>query len=146
VEILTTGQTLLPPTIHPDTGVPYYWLTKDTLFNTAINHLPTLTEGHLQLLEEALAPWLPKRIERVTQQTEVSEPVNDTRMQAYARTVLAAKVRELAGMVNGGRNDALFNAACCVGRYVHHKIITPAEMENALIGACASAWRPSGRA
>jgi hypothetical protein len=136
VEVLTTGQTVLPPTIHPETGQAYRWPTKGTLFNTSVDRLPTLTEEHIIRLEEALEPWLPKRGVYVAQQMETSEPVSTTRMQAYARKALSEHTRELSGMVNGGRNEALFHAVCCLGRYVHHDVIKQAEMERELLGAC----------
>ncbi len=44
VEILAVGcQTVLPPTIHPDTGLPYRWLTEATPLNTRIEDLPLYT-------------------------------------------------------------------------------------------------------
>jgi hypothetical protein len=136
VEILATGQTLLPPTLHPDTGKPYQWLTKATLFTTSVDRLPTITEGHIQLLEKTLEPWLPKRIEPATTTVVETTPVSTTRMQAYARKVLEARANELAGMVDGGRNEALFRAACCVGKFEHHKVIPEGEVERVLLGAC----------
>ena len=33
LEILTTGQSVIPPTIHPDTRKPYRWTTERTLFD-----------------------------------------------------------------------------------------------------------------
>jgi hypothetical protein len=135
VEVLVTGQTVLPPTIHPDTRLPYRWLTKATLFNTPVEQLPTLTEGQLQLLEQGLEPWLPKRTEYAPPKA-TDAPVSTTRMQSYARVVLAAKARDLAELMNGGRNEFLFYATCCTGRYVHHKILAQAELETALLGAC----------
>lgn len=49
LEILSTGrQTLLPPTIHPS-GVPYKWLTLDTLATISREDLPILpTEAEIQ--------------------------------------------------------------------------------------------------
>ena len=53
LDILSNGsQTVLPPSIHPDTKLPYVWLTPDTLENFDINSLPELT------LE-----WIPKYLE-----------------------------------------------------------------------------------
>lgn len=43
VDILTDGsQILVPPSIHPETGKPYKWLTRDTLENFDTNDLPEL--------------------------------------------------------------------------------------------------------
>jgi hypothetical protein len=40
LEVLVTGQTVIPPTIHPETGAPYQWLTDYTLFDVCIDELP----------------------------------------------------------------------------------------------------------
>ena len=42
LELLVTGQTVIPPTIHPETGEPYTWLTEYTLFDVCIDELPEL--------------------------------------------------------------------------------------------------------
>ena len=44
LEVLSTGrQTVLPPSIHPDTKQPYEWLTKRTLLDTSPEELPEIT-------------------------------------------------------------------------------------------------------
>ena len=42
LELLVTGQTVVPPTTHPETGKPYNWLTEYTLFDVCIDELPEL--------------------------------------------------------------------------------------------------------
>lgn len=43
LDLLSTGrQTVLPPTIHPDTNKPYVWITPDTLFDIQASDLPEL--------------------------------------------------------------------------------------------------------
>lgn len=43
LDILWTGcQTVMPPSIHPDTGKPYVWLTPDTLENFDVKDLPVV--------------------------------------------------------------------------------------------------------
>jgi len=43
VEVLSTGtQTVMPLSIHPDTGKPYQWLTHDTLLDLKPKDLPVL--------------------------------------------------------------------------------------------------------
>jgi hypothetical protein len=50
-EILALGrQTVLPPTIHKDTGAPYIWTTNLTLLNTPISDLPAFTEADFEAL------------------------------------------------------------------------------------------------
>jgi len=57
MEILGHGrQTVLPPTIHPD-GMPYAWLTEDTLENTSARELPELPEDLIERVERVIAPW-----------------------------------------------------------------------------------------
>jgi hypothetical protein len=50
-EILTgtnTRQTVIPPSIHPNTGKPYVWMSDRTLLNTPATALPVLTEDMLE--------------------------------------------------------------------------------------------------
>lgn len=45
VDLLAYGtQTVIPPTVHPDTGRPYIWLTDSTLENTHPRDLPELPD------------------------------------------------------------------------------------------------------
>jgi hypothetical protein len=48
LDILSNGsQSVLPPSIHPDTRQPYVWLTPDTLENFSVSDLPELDLGFL---------------------------------------------------------------------------------------------------
>jgi len=52
VELLLHGtQSVLPPTVHPTTGMPYAWVTQDTLEDTAIGDLPLFTGDDLTALD-----------------------------------------------------------------------------------------------
>jgi Bifunctional DNA primase/polymerase, N-terminal len=58
VDLLAHGrQTVLPPTIHPNTGAPYVWLGVDTLEHVRPEHLPELPDDIADRLAEALAPF-----------------------------------------------------------------------------------------
>lgn len=58
VDLLAYGrQTVLPPTIHPDTGQPYHWLGTETLETVAIDALPILPDNVAELLAAALEPF-----------------------------------------------------------------------------------------
>ena len=139
VEILTTGVATIPPTVHPKLGRPYHWLRKATLFNTQIDDLPEITPDHIVALEKALRPWVPERPIWVPRVVNSDEPkASDKRMVAYARTVLRSAASELASMSSGGRNLELFNAACKLGRYVHHRVLAECEFESELMAACSS--------
>jgi hypothetical protein len=51
IEIMTTGQqVVLPPSIHPDTGNAYRWLTPDTLENFSVEDLPELSKDDVDEL------------------------------------------------------------------------------------------------
>ncbi len=55
-ELLTGNgcrQTVIPPSIHPDTREPYQWLTKKTLATLAPIHLPRITEEMLERFVDA---------------------------------------------------------------------------------------------
>lgn len=55
IDILAYGrQTVLPPTIHPDTGKPYLWLTLDTIDGYPKTDLPLFTVDDLNELRFAL--------------------------------------------------------------------------------------------
>lgn len=56
IDILANGrQTLLPPTTHPE-GMPYVWLTPDTLEDFPIKDLPLFTVDDLNDLRRTLEP------------------------------------------------------------------------------------------
>lgn len=55
VELLLHGtQSVVPPTIHPDTGQPYRWLTPDTLEDTPLSDLPELPADPVGRLDAEL--------------------------------------------------------------------------------------------
>lgn len=58
IDLLAHGrQTVLPPTVHPDTEAPYEWLTEDTLLDTPLEKLPLLSDDIAERLEDALRPF-----------------------------------------------------------------------------------------
>lgn len=62
LDFLSGGrQTVIPPSIHPDTGHPYYWWTDATLEDTPLEALPVLTGEHRAAMEEVLRSfgWQP---------------------------------------------------------------------------------------
>ncbi|TCU68268.1 bifunctional DNA primase/polymerase-like protein [Bradyrhizobium sp. R2.2-H] len=55
LDFLSVGkQTVLPPTIHPDTDRPYEWTTERTLLDTQLEELPAFTGAHLDAMEAIL--------------------------------------------------------------------------------------------
>jgi hypothetical protein len=137
VEVLGTGQSVLPPTLHPDTGRPYEWLTLATLFSTLLDELPQLPAAFMADLERALAPWVAVREERperpITAAPQNAEPGS---IRPYAYEVLQRRASELAGMgKESGRNNALLAAVSRVGSWVHNGILSESEVRSALYGA-----------
>jgi hypothetical protein len=66
VELLTdTRQTVIPPSIHPDTGKPYIWLTADTLLNTPASALPVLTAEDIEKFTETVESLTKKPLKPV---------------------------------------------------------------------------------
>lgn len=49
----TTGQTVLPPSIHPETGTPYVWISQ-SLLDIDIEDLPIINEEKIEYLETIL--------------------------------------------------------------------------------------------
>jgi hypothetical protein len=55
LDFLSGGkQTVLPPSIHPDTGRPYVWITARSLFDMALQELPLITVEHVAAMEQVL--------------------------------------------------------------------------------------------
>ncbi len=60
LDVLAGGkQTVLPPSLHPDTGEAYAWMTPATLENTPPDQLPVISSETFQAV---LALFAPKRI------------------------------------------------------------------------------------
>src|SRR5262249_4349253 len=86
MEWVTTGQTVVPPTMHPETQRPYRWLTDNTLFDVHIDNLLVWLADLIERLEQALAPWSPppKEYGRTPNPNGGAAPVSPRRMRAYA--------------------------------------------------------------
>ena len=53
VELLSSGtQTVMPPSIHPDTKEPYIWLTEDTLFDLQADDLTYLPNDFVEKVDK----------------------------------------------------------------------------------------------
>jgi hypothetical protein len=140
IEILKSGQTVLPPTVHPETGMAYRWLTPATLFNTPVDRLPEITPDHIEALAKAIEPYSPRRPEYVPRALDRDAPaISDKRLVSYARTILGRESRALAAMgKDSGRNNSLFRLVCVLGTYVHHGLLPETELRARLMAACES--------
>ena len=57
VDLIGPGrQTVLPPTIHPDTGAPYRWSGSESLEDLQPHELPTLPADIAEQITAALLP------------------------------------------------------------------------------------------
>lgn len=142
VEILGPGnQTILPPTLHPETGRPYHWITERTLIDTPICDLPVVAPDIADRLSAALRPWLdkpplPARECPTLQPCQLSYDERD-RQRRYVATVLSRELRSLCSMLpNTGRNDFAFRLVCRVGRWVHQGILSQDQFIADVLDAC----------
>lgn len=119
-ELLTgtaTRQTVLPPSIHPETHQPYVWISRDTLANTPPLSLPRLTE---------------EMLERFVDTVESFEGVQEARGPAFINAESDSPHRTL-------NDQALANLDCWVpdlGLYNVHR--------TAAGYTCVPHWRNSG--
>jgi hypothetical protein len=141
LEVLATGQVVIPPTLHPETKQPYIWLTDYNLLQITLDELPVLQPDLCERLQEALGRWLPAQ--RDYKQLKPNgaasaAPASPKRMRAYAEAALDGERQILAGMPpNSGRNRRLFDVGCKLGKYVHHGLLSHEEVEDAVVGnAC----------
>jgi hypothetical protein len=57
VQVLSHGkQTVIPPTLHPDTGRPYSWESQWTLYNARPSELTELPADYIERIERILRP------------------------------------------------------------------------------------------
>ncbi len=141
LDLLSDGrQTVIPPTTHPETGAPYAWLGAAALIDTPLAALPECPADLAERLEAALAPWLAK-----PKAAKPGEPIRPKgakfgrgerqRYEAWARKALDGETTKLAS-ITAGRNAALYRAACAIGRYVWHGLISEGDATAALLAAC----------
>jgi hypothetical protein len=136
VEVLSNGKVTIPPSKHSKTGKAYRWLTKRTLFDTKVSDLVEITPAHIEALAKALTPWSPIRKQYTPPPPDPNaKPVTEKRMVACARAVLAGQAAQLKAL-SAGRNLGLYRATCVLGRFVHHRVLSHAEVQNALVEAC----------
>lgn len=146
-EVLTTGQAVVPPTLHPEIGKPFRYTSAATLLDTSVDELPAITPQHIEALEAALAPWLaPRRDETANQGKKKSKP-STKRMKEYALAALRKEVEALALMKKDtGRNYAMYQSVCKLGKYVNGDILQESQLVDALLQACKAngLWEDDG--
>ncbi len=141
VEVLAKKRaTLIPPTIHHKTNQPYRWHNA-SLEDLSPADLPIITQDHLAQLDALLEPISAKRKQPVADIDAVRREINlgyreKRRYEAYANAVLFGQAADLGNEKKGGRGRKLFNAACCLGRWVHHGFLSASDVRDALVKAC----------
>lgn len=98
-EILTgtnTRQTVIPPSIHPNTGQPYVWMTDRTLLNTPATALPVLTEDMLERFIDTVE--FLEGVEEVAHRTIDAKPRSDGEATVWG-TVNETALRNLDAWV-----------------------------------------------
>jgi hypothetical protein len=117
----------MPPTIYP-------------AHSCTPRDLPILTRQHLSRLEAALAPLMePKRPISLRSAQPFRKPETDferRRLIACASAALEREAQALAMACKPGRNRALFDAVCRLGRYVHGGVLASDDLTSALSDAC----------
>ena len=111
VELLSdTRQTVIPGSIHPDTGKPYIWTTAQTLLNTPAHDLPVLTAEDLERFRdtvESITKKPLKPVEPVFQQVEPGDDkfwrlMNNTAFMNLDMWVPELGLHKLKREANGG--------------------------------------------
>ena len=105
IEIVGPGrQTVLPPSIHPDTQAPYRWLTPDTLEDLQPQELPALPDNVAEQITLALAPFgvLPPRDNTAGGDDDSPHrQLNDAALASLATWVPALKLYRCRGSRGG---------------------------------------------
>ncbi|MGA7325069.1 MAG: DUF3987 domain-containing protein [Rhodomicrobium sp.] len=146
VEILGYGRkTTIPPSVHPDTGKPYEWIDGKGLLDIPFDELPEIQADIVERLEAELRPWLAEKPswseeERSYETRPAGNGFTDPerkRYENYAGKVLEGRTNELASRgKDSGRNNAVFSAACYLGKFEVHGVLPKGEIERQLIAAC----------
>jgi Bifunctional DNA primase/polymerase, N-terminal len=144
VQILAKGrQTVIPPTIHPDTRKPYRWVGQ-SLETCTVDQLPVITQTHIDEIGRLLAPLLPKPrpVERPILSLKPKKPdVENFELHRYNRwgqQALKTAVSDLSNQQRPGRNRRLFAICCGLGWLVHHQIVKHEDFVDAMLFACKS--------
>ena len=159
VELLTdTRQTVIPPSIHPDTGRPYEWMGEATLMNVRAREVGSSPEGHVTIIED----WLPQ-IDKLapllsviadhceTKQfaapfftaprgkTVILNNFTQRRGERAAQAALVGEARKLAAMMPGtGRNGTLNAISYGMGRFVVAGFVSESAVIRELDRACVA--------
>jgi hypothetical protein len=126
VQVLSAGrQTVLPPSIHPDTSEPYFWLDDYSLMNTSLEKLPELPTDYLDRIRRIIGDArMALDAEEESKQAPAdgwndSDPFQQLNNAAMLTINLSRWVPDLG----------LYKCRRCVGRYDNYEAV--------------ATWRPS---
>lgn len=128
-------QSVLPPTIYPDTKAPYVWTGPDTLEDTDAVDLPELTPAHVAAIDEALRPFGYREPQPMPERP-TTFVCSDARGREYALGVLHGCADELARQREPGRNSLLNVLSGRLGRYVARGWMSEDEAATAMWNGC----------
>ena len=118
------GYIVLPPSWWSEIGRAYRWLTPPRG-----NCLPPLPRWVIEALKPAPQPV-----------RQPMKPIDLANLKGYRRQAMAdldAAMRSMA-QLHDGRHDAPFKAAALLGKYVFHNLLDEADLESAVLAACAA--------
>lgn len=143
VDVLAVGrQSVLPPTVHPETGQPYIWLSGRTLLDTTISELPVFGRTMLDMLATITGGIIQKQQYDIRSGAHhapaTSDEITFNRSQyvAYAQKALENECTDLARITVGSRNHALRDASMRMARFVHGGVLPVETMRVRLLEAC----------
>jgi len=145
LEVLAHGrQTVLPPSIHPDTGKPYQWTMigdwgdEPLTEMCEVDGLGSLAQCEIDAIEARLqAHGLTGAVRERGEAT--GRPITDAdrpRYQAIMGIKLNEKLGELSGAARGGRQAALNGLCYAMSPYVREGFIAEGELEEVVRQAC----------
>ena len=144
LEILSHGrQTVLPPSIHPDTGQPYEWIALPDLGAMAPSPLsrvipPALTQATAEAIETRLEELgiTKRRVERGQGLARALAEGERRRYEAFLAPKLHERLAAVQATAAGGRQDALNGACFALAPWVREGFVDEVELEAALRDAC----------
>ena len=144
IDILGMGrQAVIPPSVHPETGRAYEWTGGITICEVPAHELSALEPDFVDRLEEALKPWLPERASFEDEDQGYSlrpkGPIGGAerkRYEGWFRRAFEDRLKELATVGQGSRNQELYRLVCYLGKFVHYGIIPEREFFTRLEEAC----------
>jgi putative DNA primase/helicase len=141
----TGGYIVAAPSIHPDTGQPYEWLSDPK--TTPIADAPTwmiediLTNaGRDNLIEAIEAAEAP-----ATSGNLALDNRGERRREAWTNAVIDSVLKRVSTAPEGTRNNTLFQAAAQLGKLAHNQLVSADAMKSELSKAAQKCGLPDGQ-